>query len=71
MPALATVREPARRQLLGCRPLAGDAPAVALGIELEDGRVVNKAVDRRDRDGGIPETYRLPPSVTGWCPTSR
>src|SRR5215207_3147763 len=35
MPALATVREPARRQLLGCRPLAGNAPAVALGDQLE------------------------------------
>ena len=55
MPALATVREPARRQLLGCRPLAGNAPTVALGIEFKNGSVVNKPIDRRDSDGGIGE----------------
>src|SRR3954453_12807507 len=55
MPALATVREPARRQLLGCRPLAGNAPTVALGVEFKNGSVVNKRVDRRDSDGGIGE----------------
>src|SRR3954452_21411082 len=54
MPALATVREPARRQLLGC-PLAGNAPTVALGVEFKNGSVVNKPIDRRDSDGGIGE----------------
>jgi hypothetical protein len=55
MPAPATIREPARRQRSGYRPLAGRTPAVALGIEFEDGGVVHEPVDRRDGDGGIGE----------------
>src|SRR6476660_9362075 len=39
----------------GGAALSGGAPAVALGVDLEDGRVMDEAVDGGDGDGRIGE----------------
>src|SRR4051812_45473177 len=49
----------------------GGTAAIALDIHLEDCGVMNKGIDDGQRHGLVPETCRLPLSVTGWCPTSR
>src|SRR4051812_26537515 len=49
----------------------GGAATIALDVHLEDCGVMNKAIDDDERHCLVPETCRLPPSVTGWCPTSR
>jgi hypothetical protein len=54
---------------------AGQAMALAGPVEIDEQRTGFGAM--RLEPGGegslgrLPETYRLPPSVTGWCPTSR
>ena len=45
--------------------------AQAVAAELQAMGIVNDAIEDRVGQGGIPETCRLPLSVTGWCPTSR
>src|SRR4051794_3408760 len=45
------------------------APTLVAGFD--DVAVMSQPIQQRGCHFGIPEPYRLPPSVTGWCPTSR
>src|SRR5215218_7281066 len=46
-----------------------EAPALVTGFD--DVAVMSQSIQQRGCHFGIPETCRLPLSVTGWCPTSR
>ena len=44
--------------------IEGGAPTVAFDVHLEDGGVVDDAVDRGERHGGLVEAFMMPPSWT-------
>lgn len=46
------------------------APAIALDVHLNDGGLVNEAIDGGERHGGVAET-KVPLFVSGSCLTSR
>jgi len=46
------------------------APAIALDVHLNDGGLVNEAIDGGERHGGVAET-KVPLFVGGSCLTSR
>ena len=46
-------------------------PAQAVAGEIDAVRVVDEPVEDGIGVGRIPEPCRLPPFVTGWCPTSQ
>jgi hypothetical protein len=47
------------------------AQPVARSFDLNDDGVMKQAVKQSRGHHGIPEHRKLPPSLTGWCLTSR
>ena len=55
----------------GTLPLLAVFEPIALAIHLQDVDVVREPVEQGAGEPLGPEPCRLPPSVTGWCLTSR